>query len=280
MIQPATFHTLTVTRKTPDGFILTNPKGDEALLPARECTDELQRGQDIRVFIYIDRDLNIVATRKKPNLLLGRFGLLEAVSVTKAGAFFDWGIDKDLLVPNTEQAQSIRPGQWYMVHLAIDERTGRPYGSTRIDRYLSNEQLTVGNGQQVDIVAYRETDLGYAVVINGKHSGLVYESDVFGELNIGDNVVGYIKKIRDQNKIDVSLQPIGYARSNSPNSDMIFKALQKNAGFLPLNDKSAPDLIYDRFGISKKAFKRAVGDLYKQRKITIEKDGIRMVGGQ
>ena len=164
-----------------------------------------------------------------------------------------------------------------MVHLAIDERTGRPYGSTRIDRYLDNTRLTVRVGDEVDIVVYRETDLGFAVVINGKHRGLVYESDVFQDLDIGDTLKGYIKKIRDNNKIDVSLQPIGYARSNSPNSDMIFTALQKSNGFLPLSDKSAPELIYEKFGISKKAFKRAVGDLYKQRKITIEKDGIRIV---
>lgn len=277
MIQAAEFHTLKITRKTPNGFILTNDEGDEAILPTRELTDELQHGQDIRVFIYIDRDQNIVATRKKPTLLLGRFGLLEAVSVINAGAFFNWGIDKDLFVPNTEQAFPIQPGQIYLVHLAMDERTGRPYGTTRIDRYLDNSQLTVDNGQKVELVVYKETDLGFAVVVNRKHRGLIYESDVFQDLNIGDRLPGWVKKIREENKLDISLQPIGYFNANTVHSQKVLEDLVASGGFIPLHDKSAPDDIYARFSISKKAFKRAIGDLYKQQKITIESNGIKLL---
>jgi len=190
----------------------------------------------------------------------------------------NWGMEKHLMVPFREQRQNMEARRWYVVYMDLDEETDRLYGSNKLNRYLSNESLRVGEGDQVLLVVYKETELGYSVIVNNRHKGLVYKNETFQPLKVGDELEGFVKKIREENKLDISLQPIGYRNAKDVNCEMIYEALQSaDNGFLPYTDKSTPEAISKKFGISKKAFKRAVGDLYKQRKIVIEAKGIRLV---
>jgi uncharacterized protein len=181
------------------------------------------------------------------------------------------------LVPFREQRQKMEEGRWYIVYLDLDKKTDRLYATNKIEKRLKNENLTVKEGESVDVMVMKKTDLGFSVIVNQQHEGLIFESDIFTKLNIGDKIKGYVKQIRDDNKIDISLQPIGFENFNDPNCEMILNKLKAQKGFLPVTDKSTPEEIYAQFGISKKAYKKATGTLYKQRKITLEADGIKLI---
>lgn len=277
MIAIGKYNELTILRHTSVGLYLGDDEGEDVLLPNKYCPEEYTIGNKLTVFVYLDYLERKVATNLTPKINMHEFALLQVTAVANVGAFVDWGMEKNLMVPFKEQRQKMEEGKWYVVYLDLDEQTNRLYASNKIEKFLDNQELTVAEGDEVNLLVYKKTDIGYSVIVNHKHKGLVYHNQVFKELNIGDTLKGYLKTIRTDNKLDISLQPLGYTNFNSKNSNLIYNALLENNGFIPVTDKSAPDEIYSRFGISKKAFKKAVGDLYKQRKITIEPNGLQLV---
>ena len=250
---------------------------EDVLLPNKYCPERFEIGEKINVFVYRDYEERKIATNLQPKILLHQFALLRVTSVSNVGAFLDWGLEKELLVPFREQRKKMEVGRWYIVFLELDKVTDRLYATNKIEKRLQNKTLTVQEGDAVDVLVMKKTDLGYSVIVNQQHEGLIFESDIFTTLNIGDTVKGYVKQIRENNKIDVSLRPVGYKQFIDIDSESICKKLTENKGFLPFTDKSSPEDIYANFGMSKKAFKKAVGNLYKQKQIRIESTGIYLV---
>ncbi len=270
------YNELTILRDTDYGLFLGDDEENDVLLPNKYCPEEFEIGDKLNVFVYLDHEERPVATTIDPDIKLHEFALLKVNAVTNVGAFMDWGLEKELMVPFKEQRQRMQEGRWYIVYLELDHRTNRLFATNHVERRLKNENLTVEEGEQVNLVVMQSTDIGFSVIINHKHKGMLYKNEVFKELYIGQKLKGTIKKIRDDNKIDVSLQASGYENVIDPNSEKILQQLTDNNGFLPLTDKSPPDDIYAEFEMSKKAFKKAVGALYKSRKISILPDGIKL----
>jgi len=269
---------LTILRHTTVGLFLGDEEGDEdVLLPNKYCPETFEIGEKINVFVYRDHEERIIATTLQPKILLHQFAFLRVTSVSNVGAFLDWGLEKELLVPFREQRQKMEEGRWYIVYLDLDKKTDRLYATNKIEKRLKNDPLFVKEGEAVDLMVMKKTDLGFSVIVNQQHEGLIFDSDIFTKLNIGDKIKGYVKQIRDDNKLDISLQPIGFENFNDPNCELILKKLTAQNGILPVTDKSTPEEIYVQFGISKKAYKKAIGTLYKQRKITLEPDGIKLI---
>ncbi len=277
MIEIGKYNDLEILRETSVGLFLGDESGEDVLLPNKYCPAEYEIGQTIRVFVYLDNEARKIATNLIPGILLNEYALLKVKAVEDVGAFLDWGLEKDLLVPFREQRQKMEPGRWYVVYMDIDPKSGRLFASNKIESRLDNETLEIKVGDQVDVLILQKTDLGYSVIINNKHKGLIYNNEIFRTLNIGEKLPGFVKAIREDNKVDISLQPIGYKESLDPHYDLILRVLIENGGKLSMNDKSAPELIYSTFGISKKAFKRAVGALYKEKIIEISGDGIKLL---
>jgi len=270
------YNELKILKQTSLGLLLGDTDHEEVLLPIKECPKNLNIGDTISVFVYTDKADSKMATTLTPKIHLHEFALLKVTDMTPVGAFLDWGLPTNLLVPYKEQSKDMVTGKWYIVYLDIDEKD-RLFASTQIDKQLQNIHITVKEGDQVDVMVYRQSDLGYNVIVNFEHLGLIYENEIFTDLNIGDMRKGYVKNIREDNKLDITLQASGYRNVSDANSELIYDALLENNGFLEITDKSAPDEIYDMFGISKKAFKRSIGALYKQRRITIESNGIKLI---
>ena len=279
MIEIGKYNELKILRHASVGLYLGDDSGEDVLLPNKYCPDNIEQGDMLKVFVYRDHEERKVATNLTPKILLYDFALLQVTAVSKVGAFLDWGLEKDLMVPFNEQRQKMEVNNWYLVYLNIDKKTDRLYASDKIDKFLQNESLTVAAGDEVALIVMQKTDLGFSVIVNKEHKGLIYENEIFKELKIGDKIKGYVKKIREENKIDISLHPIGYNRFNDPNVELIKNKLKQKKGFIAITDKSTPQEIYSQFGISKKAFKKAVGALYKQRQITIAPDGITLIQG-
>jgi predicted RNA-binding protein (virulence factor B family) len=238
----------------------------------------MKPGDRVRVFVYKDSEGKKIATTLTPKIFLHEFALLKVTAVTAVGAFMDWGLEKELMVPFREQKQKMEPGRWYIVYLDLDLKTDRLYASNRVERFLQNEQITVKEGEEVALVVLQKTDMGYSVIINHAHKGLIFDNEIFREIRVGDKLRGYVKRIREDQKIDVSLQAIGFRNFNDANSELIYKKLEENDGFLAFTDKSSPEEIYSQFGISKKAFKKSLGALYRQKLIEIRPDGIKRPG--
>lgn len=270
---------LKIAKRASFGLYLTDESGEEVLLPNKYCTEEMKPGDDVKVFIYRDSEGKKVATTLVPKIFINEFALLKVTAVTSVGAFLDWGLEKELMVPFREQKQKMEEDRWYIVYLDLDKKSDRLYASNRVERFLQNDQISVKEGEEVALVIMQKTDLGYSVIINHAHKGLIFENEIFQEIRIGDRLKGYVKKIRDDQKIDISIQPIGFRNFNDTNSELIYKKLEENNGFLAITDKSSPEEIYSQFGISKKAFKKSLGTLYKQRKIDIQPDGIKLIIG-
>ena len=277
MLEQGKLGELNILKRSGVGLFLSDESGEEVLLPNKYCTEEMKPGEKVKVFIYRDSEGRKVATTLTPKIFLHEFALLKVSAVTSVGAFLDWGLEKDLMVPFREQKQKMEEGRWYIVYLDLDEKTDRLFASNRLERYLENDELTIKEGDEVDLVIQQKTDLGYAVIINHKHKGLVFDNEVFKEVRIGDRLKGFVKKIRDNKKVDVSLQALGYKGANDANSELILQQLKENDGFLPITDKSTPEEISTQFGISKKAFKKSLGALYKQRLIEIHPTGIQLL---
>lgn len=278
MIPVGQHQELTILRHTTVGLYLGDDAGDEdVLLPNKYCPEKFALGDKLRVFVYRDYEERKIATNLMPKILLHQFAFLRVTSVSNIGAFMDWGLEKELLVPFREQRKKMEEGRWYIVYLDLDDETDRLYATNKIEKRLQNHTLTAKEGDAVEIMIMKKTDLGFSVIVNQQHEGLIFESDIFSKLNIGDKLKGYVKKIREDNKLDIQLQPIGFENFNDPNCEMILRRLAANDGFLAISDKSSPEEIYDQFGISKKAYKKAIGTLYKQRKITLEPNGVKSV---
>ncbi|PRX40519.1 CvfB family protein [Salegentibacter salegens] len=266
-------HTLNIVRETEPGLFLTDNEGNEVLLPNKYIPETFEIGEEIDVFVYLDHEERPVSTTLEPLVKLDEFAFLKCVETTEFGAFLDWGLEKHLFVPFKEQAYPMKKGGRYLIFCYLDEETDRLVGSSKVHAFLDNSELTIAPFEEVDLIISNKSDLGYNVIINQLHLGLIYHDDVFQEINVGDEMRGFITKTRPDGKIDVSLQRPGY-RSIEPNAELILDKLKRNEGYLNLTDKSSPEAIHSQLGISKKSFKRAAGNLYKQRKIDIKDDGI------
>jgi uncharacterized protein len=276
MIYLGKLNNLHAIRKAPFGIYLGEKDSDETvLLPNRYVPEDLKIDDPIEVFIYKDSEDRIVATTRTPKVLLHQFATLEVKDVTHIGAFLDWGLEKDLFLPFAEQQSRVKKGDQVTIYLYLDSDTERLIASAKIRECLE-EKITVQVGEEVDLLIDRKSDLGFQVIINNKHIGLLFSNEVFQPLNKGEQLKGFIKTIREDGKIDVSLQKQGYSQINT-SQELLLKKLEENDGVLFLTDKSPPDLIVKKLQISKKAFKKSVGALYKQRKITIESDRIVLI---
>jgi len=279
VIEIGTYNNLLILRETSVGIYLGDDQGEDVLLPNKYCPEPgtYDIGDELRVFVYLDYAERKVATNLEPKIKLNEFALLEVAAVEEAGAFMDWGLEKQLLVPYREQRQKMELGRWYVIYLDIDIKTQRLYGTNKFTDILQNDILTVKQGEEVQVLVYKITDLGYNCIINNEHRGLIYEDESERELRVGQVLTAYIKSIRPDNKIDLSLTPLGYENTNDTNENIVLEALQFADGYLPYHDKSDPEAIRAQFNLSKKAFKKAIGGLYRQRQIAIESDGIRLV---
>lgn len=276
MVQAGKYNTLRVVKQVEFGFYLDGGEDGEILLPKRFVPRGLKEDDELEVFVYHDNENRLIATTQKPYGTLGDIVMLKAVDLNEHGAFLDWGIMKDVFLPLSQQESRIYEGEKYLVMLFIDQKTGRVTATERLWKFLSNDDLTVKELDPVEIVVYRKTEIGYEVIINNKHIGLLHYNEVFRELNIGDKEKGFVKKIREENKIDIALGERGYQKVEGE-AEKIMRLLQENNGYLPYHDKSAPEEIYAFFGMSKKTFKMTTGALYKQKKIEFTQTGFKLV---
>ncbi|MDA8714839.1 S1-like domain-containing RNA-binding protein [Flavobacteriales bacterium] len=276
MINIGQHNTLRVDRILDQGAYLEDQEGNSVLLPKRYVSSNLKIDDELTVFIYNDSEDRPVATTEEPLVALNDFAMLKAVGNTKYGTFMDWGLAKDLLVPFREQNKEMREGYYYLIYLYLDEETNRLVGSNKITKYLKSIKPDLKYGEEVDLIVWNKTDLGVKVIVNGAHQGLLYNNEIFNEIKMGDRIKGFVKLIREDNKLDISLQKQGYSNIE-PNAKKILEKLESNRGFVALNDKSAPELIVAALGMSKSTFKKSIGALYKLRKISIDKDGIRLL---
>ena len=283
MIQIGKYNTLTILRDTKVGLFLGNPEQDpegihDILLPNKYVPNEFEIGEELIVFVYLDHEQRPVATTLEPYILLNEFALLRVNYINQVGAFMDWGMEKDILVPFKEQARPMEKGKRYLVYLYMDEKTNRLVASSKTNQFLSNDVLTVEKGEEeVDLIVSHITEIGINVIINEKHKGLLYKDEVYDDaIRTGDRMRGYIKNIRPDNKIDVSLQIQGY-QNIEPNAEKILNELRASRGFLRLNDNSHPEDIKTVLKMSKKTFKKAIGALYRDKVIEIKEDGIYLI---
>ncbi len=273
MIQIGQTNTLEILRETDHGMYLVDSDNNEVLLPNRYVPSSFKIWDKLDVFVYLDNEERPVATTEIPYIKLGEFAVLKCSEVNDYGAFLDWGLVKQLFCPFKEQAFKMKPNGWYLVYCYLDEKTQRLAASSKTNRFLSNKQLTVKPFDEVDLIVSHPSEIGMNVIVNKKHTGLIYKDTIFTDLSIGDKLKGIVKKIRPGNKLDIVLGQIGY-RSIEPNAQKIIDALQDNGGYLKLTDKTSPEVIKEELQMSKKNFKKAIGTLYKQKKIDIKPDGI------
>ena len=271
-------NSLQVLHEKTFGLFLDGGELGEILLPRREMPVKWALGDFVNVFLYHDSEDRPVATLKSPKVMPGQFARLKCVDVTGVGAFLDWGLPKDLLVPFREQKVRMDVGKNYIVHVHTDPQTGRIIASTRIARHMDQGPHDFRPGQQVDLIVFGKTDLGYKAIINGTHSGLLFANDVFQPLQPGETLKGYIADVRADGKIDLSLHAPGRAKIDDLEAQILAE-LDARGGFWPLGDHSSAEEINSELGVSKRTFKQATGALFKKGKIIIEKHGIRRVNG-
>jgi len=276
MAQVGRMNTLTVKGRRDYGVHLDGGKSGDILLPTRYVPENCQTGDEIEVFVYVDREDHLRATTQKPEVTVGQFATLPVVSNSASGAYLDWGLDLDLFVPKSEQQNRMVEGKSYVVFVFLDEKTRRITASSKIDKFLGLQPPAYKEGEEVDLIIYERTGLGYKAVVNLYHEGMIYENEVFQELHPGQQLKGYIKKIREDLKIDLSLQRPGYLGVDAV-SQSILATMEEHGGRIDVTDKSQPEEIYSLFGVSKKTFKKAIGSLYKKRLIVIDASGIELV---
>jgi predicted RNA-binding protein (virulence factor B family) len=270
------FNTLTISRQTQVGLFLTNGKED-VLLPNKYVPKVFEIGEEMSVFVYLDHEERPVATTLVPYVVLNQFALLRVNYVNQVGAFLDWGMEKDILVPYKEQARPMEKGKRYLVYLYLDEKTNRLVASSKTNQFLDNDNINLEKNEEVDLIISHITEIGINVIINQKHKGLIYKDEVYDDaIRTGDKMKGYIKNVRPDGKIDVSLHKLGF-ENIEPNSEIILNELRASRGFLRLNDNSNPEDIKTVLKMSKKTFKKAIGLLYKQKLIEIKEDGIHLI---
>ncbi|WP_297693451.1 S1-like domain-containing RNA-binding protein [uncultured Eudoraea sp.] len=273
MIELGNYNTLKILRETGVGLFLGDDDVDDLLLPSKYVPDDFRIGDDISVFCYLDHEERPIATTLKPLIKRNSFGCLRVAEVNEFGAFLDWGLEKHLMVPFIEQQTKMIEGESYVVYCYLDEKTFRLVASSRLDRFTKNEELSLNPREEVDLLVSRRSELGWNVIINNKYKGLVFKSEVFQPMKVGAKLKGYVKNIREDNKVDISLKPIGHL-GLEPAAKQIFEKLELANGYIPIHDKSSPEEIQKMFQMSKKTFKKAIGTLYKERKIKIKSDGI------
>ena len=276
MIKIGEHNTLEILRETDPGLYLGDTQENVVLLPHRYKPENFNIGDMLEVFVYLDYDERPVATTLTPHVLLNDFGYLHCSDVNEFGAFMDWGVQKQLFVPFKEQARPMKVGNWYIVYMYMDMQTNRLVGSSKTNKYLNTDTVTLNKFDQVSIMVTHITELGVNVIINGTHKGLIFINDIFEDIRTGDTMKAYIKRVREDNKIDVVLQSPGY-RSIEPNANFILEELKAAGGFMSLHDKSDPQDIKNELGMSKKSFKKAIGTLYKDKQIQIKQDGISLI---
>ena len=273
MIQLGQFHTLPVQRLSDFGAFLGAGDLGEVLLPRRYVTEGLKVGDFVRVFLHMDSEDRPVATTETPKAVVGEFAFLKVNSITKFGAFLDWGLGKDLLVPFGEQQRPMEEGRSYLVHIYLNPHDGRLTASSKIDKFLDKKTPYFKAGQSVDLIIANSTDLGFKAIVNHSHWGVLFSDEVFQRLSFGQPIKGFIKRVRPDGKIDLSLRS-GQDLSNN-NAQVVLSYLDRNGGFAPLHDKSTPEQIERALAMSKAAFKRTIGHLFKQGVIDLEEAGIR-----
>lgn len=273
MIALGKYNTLEILRSTSVGLFLGDEEGHDVLLPNKYVPKSYEIGDMLEIFCYLDYGERPITTTLKPYIVRNTFSLLRVAEVNEIGAFMDWGLEKHLLVPFSEQRSKMQEGQSYVVHCYLDEKTFRLVASNKLDKFLEKETLSLTEMEEVDLIVTRQTDLGWEVIINDMYKGLIFKNEIFKKIAIGDTMKGYVKQIRDDKKIDISLEPIGVTKLE-PMAQTIFERLQKENGFLGLHDKSDPDDIKNTLQMSKKNFKKGIGALYRERKIIIKADGI------
>jgi len=275
MVRMGEYNLLKVIKVKDMGVFMDN--GEEGILmPKRFVPPGTRVGDQLNVFLYHDGEGRPIATTQKPLGVLGDIVKLRAVSITPQGAFLDWGLMKDLFIPKSGMISFMRPMGEYLVKIVMDEQTGRVAATEKLERFLSNEILTVTEKEEVDLLVYRKTEIGYEMIINNRHKGILHANEIYRPIEIGDRFQGFIKKILPENKIDVAAGIAGYQRVENE-SEKILRLLAENNGYLPYHDKSSPEEIYEFFHISKKTFKMTTGNLYKQKKIQFTETGIQLL---
>jgi predicted RNA-binding protein (virulence factor B family) len=275
MIQLGRMNSLPIIKIDEKGAWLDADDLGQVFVPQSQLPQAIKEGSTLAVFPYLDGDSELVISADKPLAQVGEFAGLKVISASRIGAFLDWGLKKDLFVPANEQAKPMQTGHTYVVYVYLD-RESRPTATSRLDHYLSIEMPRYEPWEEVDLLICEQTDLGYKVIVNKKFWGLIFYNEIFTTIKIGQRTKGYIKKIHEDGKLDVTLNKPGLARKDEA-GEKILARLQKQGGFLPVGDKSSPELIYSQFSMSKGTFKKAIGGLFKQGLITIEDGGIRLV---
>lgn len=275
-IKPGRYNKLEIIRKTDIGVVLDGEDSGEILMPARYVPRGAEPGDEVDAFIYFDSEDRLIATTDKPHVLVGQCAVLRCNGTSKFGAFLDWGLMKDLFVPFREQKHEMREGGSYAVTVYIDDISGRIVASSKLNKHLNKTPLPHEEGEEVDLLIADKTDLGYTAIITDTHTGILYHNEIFQPIKIGQRLSGFIGLIRPDGKTDLRLQQSGMAHVGEM-ADKIYNELKTNGGYIGLNDKSHADDIYDRFGMSKKAWKRAIGVLYKERMIEITENGIKLL---
>ncbi|MCA0933350.1 GntR family transcriptional regulator [Lutimonas saemankumensis] len=265
-------HKLEIVDKDPRGYILEDDKRNQVLLPFTGVETDYEIGSFAEVFIYKDR-VRVVSS-KLPKVEVDNFAFMKVTKITSNGAYLDWGLEKDLFVPAEEQMDTLVVGESYVFFVYEDEDSGAIRGSQRIEDFVFFDEIDVEKGQEVEIFPYRKSQLGVNAVVNNLYFGLIFNSDIHKEVKIGSAIKGYVKQVRDDGKIDITLEPMGYKQSIDPIAQKLYNSIKISGDFLPLTDKSDPAEIREHLGISKKAFKRAVGHLYKNKKIKITPEGL------
>lgn len=270
------YNQLEVVKEVDFGVYLDGDEDGEILLPKRYVPEGCVPGDMLNVFIYLDMDERLVATTLEPYVQVGEFACLEVAWVNQFGAFLNWGLMKDLFVPYREQKAKMVKGGKYMVYAYIDEESYRIVASAKVERFLSKDRPEYEPGEEVDILVWQRTDLGYKVIVNNKFGGMLYHNEIFQPLQPGKQLRAYIKQVREDGKIDVELQKGGYKKIDDF-AETLLRYIESQGGYTDLNDKTDAAVIYNAFGVSKKTFKKAVGDLYKKRLIVLEEGGMRLV---
>jgi predicted RNA-binding protein (virulence factor B family) len=276
MLTVGDYNTLRVVKHVDFGIYLDGGEYGEILMPKKYVPENVKVDEEIEVFIYPDSEDRLVATTEKPYATVNEFAYLKVKEVNRFGAFLEWGILKNLLVPFREQKIDMMQDRSYIVYIYKDEKSNRLAASAKINKYLSSETPVYDTNDEVEILIYGETEIGYKAVVDNQFSGLLYSNEIYKNVKIGDKLSAFVKKVREDGKIDLMLQRSGYEQIDTVSND-ILRILKKEGGFIAVTDNSSPETVKEVFGISKKSFKKAVGTLYKQRLIKIEETGLRLV---
>ena len=275
-IELGKFNTLKVVKEVDFGMYLDGGEEGEILLPSRYVPENCKPGDELTVFIYLDNEERLVATTLTPLVQVGEFACLEVAWINQYGAFLNWGLMKDLFVPFREQKMKMQVGRKYVIHAHLDDESYRIVASAKVERYLSKDRPEYASGDEVNILIWQKTDLGFKAIIDNKYSGLLYENEIFSTLQTGMEMKAFVKQVREDGKVDLILQKPGFEKIDDF-SKTLLNYIRENDGRIRLNDKSPAEDIYDTFGVSKKTFKKGVGDLYKKRLITIDGRKIKII---